>query len=380
MLIGASEIKLTMRALATLSTALIWTALTGCYSDHSESVDLCQPHEGLTPICGFQSPEDLAVLPDKSGLLVSEFGQMGDEDGRLSMLSVSDGERTVLYASDMPSDSTAPDAGWGDPSCREPERFSPHGLDLAQRPDSRWQLLVVNHAEHERIEFFELLRNNKAVWSLTWRGCVQSNDDSLYNDVATVSDGFIVSRMMSNKNTGLAMIDYFLGRDTGQVLRWSFAAGFTPVVGTEGVMPNGVAATDSGAHVFVNLYGEDKVRVVDTNSQTVLADLDIASADNTNWDVSQKNKLLIASHEFNFFSMINCMAARDNNCRSAFEIIELDTRDYSQRSLIINDGSFFGAATSAVRLDDKLYIGSFVGNRIVIAPVGHGVSYEPTAP
>ena len=80
----------------------------GCHSDHSESVDLCQPHEGLTPICGFQSPEDLALLPDKSGLLVSEFGQMGDEDGRLSMLSVSDSERTVLYASDMPCDSTAP--------------------------------------------------------------------------------------------------------------------------------------------------------------------------------------------------------------------------------------------------------------------------------
>jgi hypothetical protein len=106
--IGASEIKPTMCALAALSTALTWTALTGCHSDHSESVDLCQPHEGLTPICGFQSPENLALLPDKSGLLVSEFGQMGDEDGRLSMLSVSDGECTVLYESDMPSDSTAP--------------------------------------------------------------------------------------------------------------------------------------------------------------------------------------------------------------------------------------------------------------------------------
>jgi hypothetical protein len=49
------------------------------------------------------------VLSNKSGLLVSEFGQMGDEDGRLLMLSVSDGERTVLYASDMPCDSSTVD-------------------------------------------------------------------------------------------------------------------------------------------------------------------------------------------------------------------------------------------------------------------------------
>jgi hypothetical protein len=44
MLIGASEIKPTMHALAALSTALTWTALTGCHSDHSESADLCQLH------------------------------------------------------------------------------------------------------------------------------------------------------------------------------------------------------------------------------------------------------------------------------------------------------------------------------------------------
>jgi len=356
--------------LAVMSTCAV---LSGCHSDQSSSIDLCQPFEGLTPICGFQSPEDLAVLPDKSGLLVSEYGQMGDEEGQLSMLSISDNKRTVLYSADMHSPSHARTAVWGDPSCPEPERFSPHGFDLAQRSDSRWQLLVVNHAEHERIEFFQLVRNKEAVWSLVWRGCVQSTDDSVYNDVAAVNDGFIVSRMMSNQNTGLAMVDYFLGRDTGHVLRWSLATGLEPVANTQGVMPNGVVATANGSHIFVNLYGENKVRVVDTNSQTVLADLDITSADNTNWDVSRKNRLLIASHDFHFFSMIQCMTGGTDNCPSPFEIIELDTTNYSQRSLIINDGQFFGAATSAVRLGDKLYIGSFSGNRILIAPVGYGV-------
>ena len=372
-MINLKKPKSAIDVLSVLATISIWTVLSSCDVDQSDSVDLCKPFEGLTPICGFQSPEDLAVLPDKSGLLVSEFGQMGDEDGQLSMLAIGSNERRVLYNADVHSQSPSVIATWGDPSCREPKRFSPHGFDLAQRPDSRWQLLVVNHAAHERIEFFELSRDKNAEWSLAWRGCVQSNDDSVYNDVATVNDGFIVSRMMSNENAGLALIDYFLGRDTGHVLHWSFAAGFTEVANTSGVMPNGVTATVNGSHIFVNLYGEDKIRVVDRNSQTVLANLNIASADNSNWDVSRKNSLLIASHEFNFFSMINCMHSGDDNCQSPFEIIELNTTDYSQRSLMVSDGRFFGAATSAVRLDDKLYIGSFSGNRILIAPVGYGV-------
>ena len=71
--------------------------------------------------------------------------------------------------------------------------------------------------------------------------------------------------------------------------------------------------------------------------------------------------------------MIKCMAGADDNCESPFEVIELDTTDFSQRSLVVNNGKFFGAATSAVRLGNKLYIGSFSGNRILIAPIGHGV-------
>jgi hypothetical protein len=179
--------------------------------------------------------------------------------------------------------------------------------------------------------------------------------------------------MMSSQNTGLAMLNYFLGRDTGYIWRWSLANGFQSVAHSEGVMPNGVVASKNGAQVFINLYGEDKVRVVDTNSQKVLTELDIQSADNSNWDVTQADKLLVASHDFNFLSMSECMSGGDNNCVSPFEIIELDSVDYSQQSLVVSDGRFFGAATAAVRLADQIYIGSFSGNRILIAPVGYGV-------
>ena len=75
-----------------------WLGLSGCQSDPVLVVDLCQPYDGLTPLCGYQSPEDLAVLPDSSGLLVSEFGHMGETQGQLSILSIADHSRKVIYA------------------------------------------------------------------------------------------------------------------------------------------------------------------------------------------------------------------------------------------------------------------------------------------
>ena len=84
----ANVAEFSRHALVLLVAGLMSISLGCCHSDKNESSDLRKSFDGLTPICGFQSLEDLAVLPDKSGLLVSEFGQMGDNDGRLSMLSV----------------------------------------------------------------------------------------------------------------------------------------------------------------------------------------------------------------------------------------------------------------------------------------------------
>ena len=59
-------------------------------------------------------------------------------------------------------------------------------------------MLVVNHGERETIEMFELMNEDKQ-WRLQWRGCVESIDDSSFNDVAMLNDGFVTTRMMSNE-------------------------------------------------------------------------------------------------------------------------------------------------------------------------------------
>lgn len=359
-----------------LAISLLLSSLMACggkTGDVSGDFDACAPFEGLTPVCGFQSPEDLALLPDDSGILVSEFGQMGETEGVISVLNLSNRQRTVLYSADSSNDLRVNNAIWGDAKCDEPEQFSPHGIDLAQRPGGRWQLLVVNHGGRESIEMFELLQSGDQPWSLIWRGCVEAPDDSAFNDVAALSNGFVTTRMMSRDSGIGGMIDYFLGRDTGFLWQWNLNDGFTKVRNSEGVMPNGVVADITGTTVYLNIYGEDHLRILDRTTGTIIRELSIRSADNTNWDKGRPGKLLVASHEFDMLDMLSCMGDGKANCSAEFDIIEVDSDDFSQQLLFRSDGNFYGAGTAALRVGDELYIGSFTGQRILIAPVGYGV-------
>lgn len=344
-------------------------ALNAC--SKNSGLDPCLPFDGLQPVCGFQMPEDLAVLPDGSGLLVSEFGAQGEQQGRISVMDLATRSHRTLYSTDSSNDMRLRNPIWGDPACTEPEAFSPHGIDLNQR-GVRWQLLVVNHGGRESVEFFELLQRD-GEWQLDWQGCVEAVDDSAFNDVTAFTGGFYVTRMMS-RETGIgALLDYFLGRPTGHLWQWTLQDGLTVVEGTTGAMPNGVLVSPDNRTIYLNLYGEKKIRILDRRTGDIIREVPVESADNSIWDPADTGKLLVASHEMSLLSMLSCMSSVGDNCAIDFSIFELDTQTFELRPVFASNGEFFGAGTAAVRIDSKLYIGSFAGDRILIAPEGYGL-------
>ena len=142
----------------------------GCGSGSPPITD-CDPGFGMTPDCRFQNPEDMAVSPDGERLIVSQMGQMdGSRPGNLA-LHQPGGDIDVLF----PTEGIDDDRSWGDASCPPPDlpTYSPHGIDLVQRTDGRWMLLVVNHGGRESVEFFEVL-GAEAQTSLAWRGCART--------------------------------------------------------------------------------------------------------------------------------------------------------------------------------------------------------------
>ena len=138
-----------MRLLTAASALLV--ALVGVSCGSTPPITSCDPVGRAKPLCGYQNPEDLALLPDARHVIVSEYGDAGARPGRLTLLDLGSREHTVLFAGGEPG-AAGP---WGAPDCSPPtSAFSPHGIHLAKRADGLLQLLVVQHGGRESVEMF----------------------------------------------------------------------------------------------------------------------------------------------------------------------------------------------------------------------------------
>ena len=128
----------------------------GACADDEIHISGCEPVGDIRPVCGMQSPEDIAALDDGRHLLLAHFGGMHDGTGSLSLFDTQTDQVTPLFPPVDGSVDTAA-ASWGDADCGPPllDKFSPHGTHLHQLSDGRWRYLVVNHGGRETIEMFE---------------------------------------------------------------------------------------------------------------------------------------------------------------------------------------------------------------------------------
>ena len=95
----------------TILSALACTGGPGAITD-------CAAADGVTPICGFQNPEDLAHLPGASWVAVSQFAGMQGGVGSLLAYRVADGRRLMLFPD--PDARPAEGPAWGSPECPGP--------------------------------------------------------------------------------------------------------------------------------------------------------------------------------------------------------------------------------------------------------------------
>ncbi len=352
--------------------AALALGLCACADPRPAIVD-CTASEGARPVCGFQNPEDLALLPSRRSLVISQMGEMdGSKPGSLVFFDLGSDAITPAFggasaAGIAPTPGLAPTPGWGDPACpgAPDEKFSPHGLALAPRPDGALQLLVVNHGGRESIELFEV-SDSEAPPSLTWRGCAIPFDGAFLNDVASLPNGgFATTHMFQKGSTFWPLLKAMLGLSTGWVLEWHPGAGFQKVPGSDGPMPNGIEASADGEALFIDLYLGDEVRKISRKSGETLASVEIASPDNILW--SPDGSLLVASHNAPLNEMLACGQLERGACPFHFSIVQLDPDTLKPFAIYENVGPPMGAGTAALRIGDELFIGSFKGDRIVRA-------------
>jgi hypothetical protein len=321
----------------------------------------CSAGGGLTPYCGFRNPEDLALMPDRQALLVSEMGEFrSDEPSQLVIFDLA-----TRVPGEIPIDWSPPENRWGSAGCPEPvaEAFSPHGIDLITRSDGTHQLLVVNHGGREAVEFFEL-QAGTAGWQLQWRGCALPPDDPFINDVAGLADGGFLVTHMWNKSTPFDEVVEKLtsGVNTGWVWEWQADSGFSKVPGSDELMPNGIAVSADNTKIFVNIYMGNKTIKIDRATGNREGEIAVQQPDNITMD--SEGTLWIASHQHDPVNQ-NCTEVKSGPCLLPFEILRADANTMRAEVVLSQDGPPMGFTTVALRVDDEIFMGSAHGDRVV---------------
>lgn len=347
-------------------------------SEPVEPITTCAPHGDAHPVCGVQNPEDLALLPDASGVVVSEYGGMqAERAGRLSLLDAAGEERRVLFEGESGREGeTAQAPGpWGDPDCAGPPApgFSPHGIDLARRADGRLQLLVVTHGERESVELFEVLKGGDD-WRLAWRGCALPPDGSWLNDVVALpgpEGGFLVSHMLPRRWGPLQLLELLraaaFGARSGHVLDWRPGEGFATVPGSEVAFANGVEISADGATLFVNATLGDEVVRVDRESGTVTGRVAVPAPDNLTW--AADGRLLVASLRGEWETLLACGEIERGVCPLPYAIVAVDPESLATE-VIHESGpdTPMGAGTVGLQVGEALWVGTFAGDRLLRVP------------
>ena len=324
----------------------------------------CQSSADMKVHCGYKNPEDLVALPDKKYLIVSEMAEfLTDAPGTLSLLNLDSGEREPL-----PVAWSQPASVRGDVTCPAPDSaaFSPHGIDLTRLADGTLQLLVVNHGKRESVEFFEVTQSDEN-WQLAWQGCAIPPGDPFINDVAALKDGGFLVTHMWDKATAFDEVARKLlsAEPTGWVYEWLREQGFNKVPGSDDLMPNGIAVSGDNTKIYVNIYFGNKTIKIDRSSGKREAEFTVQQPDNIT--VDDEGNLWVASHKNDPIGQ-TCALVTEGPCLLPYEVIKADPETMQAEVFLSQDGAPMGYATVALKVGDRLFMGSAHGDRVVSSP------------
>jgi hypothetical protein len=339
-------------------------ALYGCGADSVMKQNaICTDTENIQSACEIRNPEDLVYFPPTNEIIFGEYGDMSV--GKVGAILALDPATLVTRDITILSDGAEQ---WGDASCEmlPADKLSPHGLDLSQRNDGSWQLLVVNHYQRESVEFFELSQGAGGV-ILQARGCVAMPAQYRINDVAAATDtnGFIVTHMHAPDDSAegiFNVVKLLLGLDTGYVVEWSTTAGFKRLPGSDGSLPNGVSMAPDQQSYYLNQYTASKVSHIDRNSGELLNQWSVSYPDNSSW--GSDGKLYVSSALGFITDALECPPRDGFSCMLPFVIEVINPNDGTKEIVYRHEDGIIPVATVALELNGNLYLGSYSSDRL----------------
>lgn len=237
------------------------------------------------------------------------------------------------------------------PQCPGPPRgaFTTHGVYVEPGDGPVHKLFVVGHGARESIEVFNA-DTRGATPVLTWIGCAIAPDPVGLNSVRGLPDGgFITTNFLPRNQPMQAMMN---GTKNGELWEWHASSGWQKIPGSEASGANGVELSDDGKTLYVAAWGSQSFfRLSRGATPPVRTEIDLGfRIDNIHW--SRDGKLLGAGQ-----------VGQD------WRVVRIDPGSLRVEQIHAQkDMPGFGGGTVALEVGDKLWVGSYRGDRIAVVP------------
>ena len=114
------------------------------------------------------------------------------------------------------------------------------------------------------------------------------------------------------------------------------------------------------------MYFTGEVWKVDVDSGEVVGTAPVHSVDNSAW--GSDGRLWLVAHRDSIPNLVSCFWEQDTPCGAGFEIVALAPKTMAFETIFAHRGPPMGAATVAVPQGGRIYLGSFVGDRLISIP------------
>lgn len=323
-------------------------------------------HRGdLGSVCGFHNPEDVEALISQDLLLVTEEG-LGGRVLALRPNALQQGPR-VLWPRAHQTREASPNA---QKACRpnpDHSKVGTQGLSVLEAPSSPPRVAIITHELRsglvtDAIQIFEFNEG-----SFTWIDCIPFPDDAIGNDIAWLSDGSILATKFAPRGTSAQLSASVLrgavGRDTGDVMRWSPSKGWTHLPGTEGAIPNGIAVARDEKSFFFADAGRHRISIVSLERPDApIVRVPVGGAPD-NLSVTPSGTVLTAVATLSGDLPVLC-GLGGRTCRSGWAVWEIDPQTRRAAALVADDGRRIATGTSALASGDRIFIGSMADDRL----------------
>ena len=306
----------------------------------------CASVTSVTLVCGQQGPEDLYALPGSQWVVAGAYAGTGG----INLIRVSDRSSTRWYPSETAKrqyDAKSYPGCPGPPDAAPNAKFTTHGLWLEPGTGNNRRLYVVGHGSRESIEVFTVDVGGTSP-TLTWIGCAIAPDPIGLNSVRGLSDGgFIASNFLPRGVTAEKML---AGEKNGELWEWHATGGWQKVPGSEASGANGLELSDDEKTLYVAAWG----------SQSFFR--------------LSRGKTPVDRQEISLgFRVDNLHRARDGSLlavgqgQGTSDVVKIDPKTLAVTKVLQRrDDASFRGGTVAAEVGDRLWVGSFSGDRIAL--------------